>query len=236
VAGAVVSLTDAATNQDVAESTADAQGHYLFAEVKPGTYSLAVTWTFKDQADSPCQGVDMTRDGWFVIVGVQADGGLLLVATGGEPFAISAGDLRQQDIDLSCQAGPAATAKPSTAVPEPTATPTALGQAGAAPVIDAVELRDDTSGGSLVILQYFKFHDPDGDAYWLHIELVRATVGGLEVADGTIRVPSQQQKQGATTTGRWNCGGDTYEVTLRATILDRAGNMSNAVEYTMNCH
>ena len=236
VAGAVVALSDATTNQDVAKSTADAQGHYSFIEVKPGTYLLAVTWKFQVQAGSPCQGVDITRDNWFTIVGVQPDSGLLLVATGNEPFAIAAGDLRHQEIDLACQGGSAATTIPSTAVPLLTATPTTPAQAGSAPVIDGVELRDDTSSGSLVIIQEFTFHDPDGDANSLHIVLVRATVGGLRVADGTISASSQQQKQGTTVSGRWGCGGDTYDVTLRVTILDRGGHVSNAIEYTMNCH
>jgi hypothetical protein len=236
VPDAVVFLSDATTEQDVAESTADAQGRYLFAEIEPGTYSLSATWKFDNQADAPCQGVDMTVEGWFVIVGVQPEGGLLLVATSGEQFNIAAGDVRQQEIDLSCRGGQGATRAPSTPTPRPTPVPTAPAQEGGPPVIESVNLREDSSSGGLGIFQDITFRDPDGDAYKVHYELVRATIADLQVADGTIDSSSQQQKQGTTITGRWSCGGLTYEVTMRVTVLDRGGNVSNAVEYTMNCH
>jgi hypothetical protein len=102
MAGAIVTLYDAA-NKDIAEISADAQGRYALADVKPGAYSLAVTWIFKNQSDAPCDGVDMTADGWFVLIGVQKDGGFLLVATGAEQkFDVAAGDVVQRDIDLKC--------------------------------------------------------------------------------------------------------------------------------------
>lgn len=106
---------------------------------------------------------------------------------------------------------------------------------GASPVIESVTLRYDASSGSLVAFQDIAFRDPDGDAYKVHYELVHATVAGVQVADGTIDISSQQQKLGTTITGKWACGGNKYDVTLRVTILDRAGNQSNTVEYTMNC-
>ncbi len=117
----------------------------------------------------------------------------------------------------------------------PSASPTPKAPAGAAPVLQSVKLRNDTSSGSLVIYQDITFSDPDGDAYKMDFELVRATTSGVRVADGTIDTPSQVQKRGATLTGTWTCGGEQYDVTLRVTILDRAGNRSNAIEYTMEC-
>lgn len=118
---------------------------------------------------------------------------------------------------------------------QPSATPTPKVQSGTAPILESVNLRYDTSSGSLVVFQDITFHDPDGDSYWVDCELVHTTAAGVEVRGGAIEISSRQQKLGATITGEWTCGGSKYDVTLRVTILDRTGNKSNAVEYTMNC-
>lgn len=118
---------------------------------------------------------------------------------------------------------------------QPSATPTPKVGTGTVPILESVNLRYDTSSGSLVIFQDVTFHDPDGDSYWVDYELVHTTAAGVEVRSGAIEISSRQQKLGATITGKWTCGGSKYDVTLRVTILDRAGNRSNAVEYTMNC-
>lgn len=109
IANATVSLDDATLDPKdpkfkVSETTTDVQGRYSFADVKPGRYSMSVTWLFQNQSDSPCPGVGMTRDGWLVIVGVRKDGGLVLVATGVEQkFTVAAGETLRRDIDLSCK-------------------------------------------------------------------------------------------------------------------------------------
>jgi len=102
-------------------------------------------------------------------------------------------------------------------------------------MIESVNLRSEISAGSLTVLQDITFRDPQGDAYKLHYEIVSATTSDLQVEDGMIDISAQQQKTGVMITGRWNCGGGKYDVTLRVTVLDRKGNESNAVEYTINC-
>jgi len=117
----------------------------------------------------------------------------------------------------------------------PTVAPATVIPVGHAPVIKSVNLRDDLSSGSLVIVQEISFYDEDGDAYYIDFELV-SNLPNAHTVDGPISASSQQQKSGTITTGRWGCGGDQYEVTLQVTILDEAGNQSNTVEYTMLCH
>jgi hypothetical protein len=122
-----------------------------------------------------------------------------------------------------------------TPTPQPSVTPTPQTQAGAAPVIESVTLRNSTSSGGLVIFQDIRFHDPDGDAYRVDYQLVHTTAPSVEVRGGAIDASSRQQKLGATLTGKWTCGKGQYEVTLRVTIQDKAGYKSNPVDYTMEC-
>lgn len=148
---------------------------------------------------------------------------------------------------LACAPGrllgftPTATPTPSntptaTATNTPTLTPTATPTPNPrAPVITSVELIEDTTSGSLVVFQRISFTDRDGDAYYVHYELVRTTAGAVEVGDSEFDVASDEQRMGAFITGTWDCGTTVYSVTLQASILDRAGNQSNAWEYTIDC-
>jgi hypothetical protein len=97
-------------------------------------------------------------------------------------------------------------------------------------------VREDTSSGSLTIYQDVHFQDPDGDAHYMDWELISATADGVAVSDGTIEASSEEQMAGAITTGVWRCEqGENYSATISGTILDRAGNQSNTVEYTLEC-
>ena len=102
-------------------------------------------------------------------------------------------------------------------------------------MIDSVELREDLSTGSLLIYQDISFHDAEGDVYYIDFVLV-SDLPNIQTQDGAIRTSSEEQKSGAILTGTWTCGDGDYQVTLQATILDRAGNRSNTIEYTMFCH
>jgi hypothetical protein len=121
----------------------------------------------------------------------------------------------------------------STNTPTPTATPTPPNPL--APVITSVDLIEDTSSGSLIVYQLISFTDLDGDAYYVHYELVTATTGGLEVNDSEFSVGGEQQRLGASITGTWDCGAAIYAISLQASIWDRAGNQSNPWDYTINC-
>ena len=108
-------------------------------------------------------------------------------------------------------------------------------QQSTAPVITNVQLRNDTSSGSLVIWQDIYFSDADGDANLIDYELLATTASSVTVVDGPIQISSQGQRTGALISGKWVCGGGSYSTTLRAVIRDRAGQSSNPVEYTLNC-
>jgi len=138
-------------------------------------------------------------------------------------------------VGFRCADSPDTSTQTYTPTPQPIATLTPEIQVSVAPVIESVNLRSETSAGSLTVLQDISFHDPQGDAYKVHYEIVSATVTDLQVDDGMIDIPAQQQKTGVMITGRWNCGGGKYDVTLRVTVLDRNGNRSNVIEYTLNC-
>jgi hypothetical protein len=140
------------------------------------------------------------------------------------------------EIPVAAHIPPDPTLVPPTApnIP-PTVAPTAEIPVGHAPVIESVDLRDDLSSGSLVIVQDISFYDEDGDANFIDFELV-SNLPNAHTVDGSISASSQQQESGAITTGRWGCGGGQYEVTLQVTIWDEAGNHSNTAEYTMICH
>jgi len=116
-----------------------------------------------------------------------------------------------------------------------TFTPTVEVTVSSVPVITSVDLREDWSTGTLAILQDIYFYDEDADADYIDFEIV-TDVPDAYTTDGPLDISGEQQKSGAIHTGRWDCGGGSYEVTLQATIFDSAGNQSNTIEYTMTCY
>ena len=123
----------------------------------------------------------------------------------------------------------------STKTPEPTITFTPTATPDPIPVIDKVELRYVPSANTTIVYQDIYFHDGNGDVNKVTYEIKYITKGySANVKNGSVNVPSSQQKSGGMFTGEWNCGG-TYEIELLVTIHDRAGNQSNSFAYTMNC-
>jgi hypothetical protein len=103
------------------------------------------------------------------------------------------------------------------------------------PVIKSVVIREDFSQGYLILYQDVNYYDLDGDAYYIDWILMSTTKPGEKAVDGQIEDSVDDQKKGATFTGTWYCSGGTYTVTIRAIVLDRAGNQSNPYEYNLNC-
>jgi hypothetical protein len=110
---------------------------------------------------------------------------------------------------------------------------------GSAPHIDAVNLREDRSSGNLVVFQDVIFRALNGDAKFIHWELVDKSTQApsIDIRDAVITVSSEQQKQSGIHTGRWGCGAinNVYTVTLRVTILTTDGIRSNPFDYTIRC-
>jgi hypothetical protein len=104
------------------------------------------------------------------------------------------------------------------------------------PIIDRIEIRENTSGDHLVVLLDVYFRDPDADTNTVDWEVISNSIGyPFEARDGHPR-PSPDQKDGKVVTGRWGCGSRSpYEITVEATLVDRAGNKSNSVRVTFSC-
>ena len=103
------------------------------------------------------------------------------------------------------------------------------------PEITNVVVREDASGGSLVIYQDVFFQDHDGDAYLIDWDLVSTTASNVTLSDSYIETSPEEQIAGTFHTAKWACDGSTYTATVRGTVFDRAGNRSDPVEYTLEC-
>jgi hypothetical protein len=119
--------------------------------------------------------------------------------------------------------------------------PLSAAHSAAAPVLQAVTIRENVSngfGGVVSFVPDFHFIAPNGNAVAVVRELVATSgaIGQTQIQNGTINIPSDVQKKGAVVSGGWHCGVAMYYVTLRAYIIDADGNRSNAIEYTMHCN
>jgi hypothetical protein len=106
-----------------------------------------------------------------------------------------------------------------------------------APVIDSVTFHEDTAGRYMVVYPEFHFHDPSGTVRFIHREVLATnSPKPRNVNDGVIDISANKQIQGATYVGGWQCGPESYYVTLRAFIMNLEGGKSNTVEYTVHCN
>ena len=104
------------------------------------------------------------------------------------------------------------------------------------PVILSVALTEDRSDGSLIIYMDINFKDSEGDVNYADVTLISTTANHeLNIHGGSVNVPSAQQKAGASAPGTLNCGGETYNVTISITLLDKAGHRSEPYVFTMVC-
>jgi hypothetical protein len=104
------------------------------------------------------------------------------------------------------------------------------------PVIDAVTIRSELQRYEMVYPD-FHFHDPSGSVRFIHREVVATDAPKqLRIQDGVIVISPDQQKKGAIYTGGWDCGSESYYVTLQAFVLNLAGLKSNLVQYTIHCN
>ena len=107
---------------------------------------------------------------------------------------------------------------------------------GTPPVLDAITFRHANRDGFQDVIPEFHFHDAEGDVRFIARELV-STNGPYERTQGApIDLPADLQRRGAIFAGRWPCGANVYFATLRAYLIDQAGNHSNAMNYTIHCN
>ncbi|MGZ6267433.1 MAG: toll/interleukin-1 receptor domain-containing protein [Candidatus Limnocylindrales bacterium] len=113
--------------------------------------------------------------------------------------------------------------------------PTAASSSRGVPVISSVDLRPDTSTGSLVVYQDVHFSDSDGDVYRWDFRIAGSTIPGAQSQGGELNIPSAFQKSGAVATAEWLCGNGGYSMPLQVTFTDRANHQSVPYEYTLDC-
>ncbi len=109
--GVTVSLYDATLDAAdpkalVSEIVTDEKGNYAFTEVKPGTYSLAMSAKISslpaDITDCTFPGFAVIGD-WMIISGTTASGGGVTSAILQEQFSVSTGDMVRYNLDFECE-------------------------------------------------------------------------------------------------------------------------------------
>lgn len=107
--------------------------------------------------------------------------------------------------------------------------------AGTAPVISHVALREVWTDESLVVYQDVYFTDADGDAARVDFTLIETTAEDVYVEDGIISERPEVQREIAIHTGTWTCHSGRHTVTLQVEIIDQNNNRSAAHMFTITC-
>jgi hypothetical protein len=107
------------------------------------------------------------------------------------------------------------------------------------PTIMGVTIRESHEGGELVYYQEINFYDDDGNTNTVEWDLVDLSDPAqrqyIHLQNGVINDLPEIQKIRSTTTGTWYCEGRIYVATLEVSLLDRDGNRSESVRYTIDC-
>jgi hypothetical protein len=103
------------------------------------------------------------------------------------------------------------------------------------PHLDRVELRATVQRYEKIYPTFY-FHAPGGDVVAVRRQIVSATGANRNFNPvSRIDIAPDQQKRGAVWVGGWGCGPNASATTVRAFLLDRRGNKSNELEYTVVC-
>ncbi len=119
---------------------------------------------------------------------------------------------------------------------EVAAPPTVTPLAALAPIIDHATVRYDASSGGLVVYIDVYFYDGEGDANFLDLQLVSASVAVTGKLKDVSFAPSANQRKGAVVTGQWSCGTKQYDMTVGVVITDQAGHTSNTIGVNFSCN
>jgi hypothetical protein len=107
------------------------------------------------------------------------------------------------------------------------------------PTIMGVVIRKSVEEGELVISQEINFYDEDGNTNLVEWELVDLSDPSqrqyIRLQNGAIDDLPALQKIRSTVKKSWRCEGRTYVATIEVTLLDRDGNRSEPVRYTIEC-
>jgi hypothetical protein len=114
--------------------------------------------------------------------------------------------------------------------------PASLSAAGGQPPhIDSVSFKDQPYASDLVQPE-IRFHAPSGDVRLIRQEVVESTGPAFKIEGGPIQASAAKQKAGAVYSKDLRCGPGVYHVKVRAYLVDRAGDHSNTVGYTIHCN
>ena len=109
---------------------------------------------------------------------------------------------------------------------------TQTAQAPKPPVITGINFPSEIPGNKSTMIGLLYFTDPDGDIQYVKYDVIRATKFGGG-ADNAPKLNSGNWNNGAIKVYIW-CDGQ-QNVTLEATIHDRAGNKSNPWRFSFTC-
>jgi hypothetical protein len=82
----------------------------------------------------------------------------------------------------------------------------------------------------------FYFQADGGDVVEIHREIVSSDASHPNFNPVShFNINADQQKAGAVWVGAWLCGPNPSKTTVRAYLVDRRGNHSNSMDYTVVC-
>lgn len=107
------------------------------------------------------------------------------------------------------------------------------------PTIIGVTIRESHEDGELIFYQEINFYDEDGNTNVVEWDLVDLSDPSqrqyIQIQNGVVDALPQIQKIRSTATRAWYCEGRVYDATLEVSLLDRDGNRSKPVRYTIKC-
>lgn len=103
------------------------------------------------------------------------------------------------------------------------------------PVLQKVVLREEVRRYDVVYPTFF-FQADGGDVVAVHREILSSDTSNRNFNPvSRIDIDAGQQRTGAVWVGGWGCGPNPSKTTVRAYLVDRRGNHSNSVDYTVIC-
>jgi hypothetical protein len=134
-------------------------------------------------------------------------------------------------VTIIAQYTPKPTHQTATAQPSPTSVPVP----SSSPQVQFIKQWTELQQGNLVIHKDIHFTDPEGDAYLVTYSVIRSDIKHYRVESDPIIVSAERQRTNGAVTATWVCGPHIYKITLRAHIVDRAGNQSAPFDLVFDC-
>lgn len=107
------------------------------------------------------------------------------------------------------------------------------------PTILGVTIRESREEGELIIYERINFYDENGNTNVVERDLVDLSDPSqrqfIQIQNGVINDLPEIQKIRSSTTSTWYCEGRVYVATIEVSLLDKDGNRSEPVRYTIEC-